>query len=419
MSNPAPPNRLLGAQFQAPPRAGYATNPAESRGRLWPEAESPTRTCYQRDRDRIIHSTAFRRLKHKTQVFVQHEGDFYRTRLTHSLEVSQIARSLSRLLGLDEDLAEALALSHDLGHPPFGHAGEAALDACMAGFGGFDHNAQALALVTRIEHRYAEFDGLNLTWETLEGLVKHNGPLFREGMPGETLPEAIAAFAWDLELSTYAGAEAQIAALADDIAYINHDIDDGLRAGLFDIRDVFDAPLAGPVFRAVNESYPGLERGRLVGEAIRRLITGMVSDVALTTSEKLLSLAPGSAADIRRAGAPVVTFSADMGEQAAALKAFLFRAMYRHPRVAGVMNGAQTGLARLFGAFLADPGLLPKDWAEQCRGEGGQRTARAVCDYVAGMTDRFAIQEYNRIFREEFPVPSSGLETSGASPARR
>jgi dGTPase len=414
MSNPAPPNRLLGAQFQAPPRAVYATNPLESRGRLWPEAESPTRTCYQRDRDRIIHSTAFRRLKHKTQVFVQHEGDFYRTRLTHSLEVSQIARSLARLLGLDEDLAEALALSHDLGHPPFGHAGEAALNACMVGFGGFDHNAQALALVTRIEHRYAEFDGLNLTWETLEGLVKHNGPLM-----GETLPEAIAAFAWDLELSTYAGAEAQIAALADDIAYINHDIDDGLRAGLFEIGEVLEAPLAGPIFRAVNEAYPGLERGRLVGEAIRRLITGMVSDVALTTSTNLSSLSPESAAGIRRAGQPVVTFSAEMGEQAAALKAFLFRAMYRHPRVAGVMNGAQTGLARLFGAFLADPGLLPKDWAEQGRGEGDKRIARAVCDYVAGMTDRFAIQEYSRIFREEFPLPSSSPETFGASSAVR
>ena len=231
MSKP-PPGRLLGPRFARPPLAPYATRPEASRGRYWPEEESPTRSCYQRDRDRIIHSTAFRRLKHKTQVFVQHEGDYYRTRLTHSLEVAQIARSLARVLGLDEDLAEALALSHDLGHPPFGHAGEAALDACMAGYGGFDHNAQGLALVTRLEHRYADFDGLNLTWECLEGLVKHNGPLLVGSASAETLPEAIAQFPWDLELSTHAGLEAQIASLSDDIAYVNHDIDDAIRAGL-------------------------------------------------------------------------------------------------------------------------------------------------------------------------------------------
>src|ERR1700704_1920543 len=272
----APPGRLLGPQFAAPPRAVFATAPSTSRGRYWPEEESPTRTCYQRDRDRIIHSTAFRRLKHKTQVFVQHEGDYYRTRLTHSLEVAQIARSLSRLLGLDEDLAEALALSHDIGHPPFGHAGEAALDACMAAYGGFDHNAQALALVTRLEHRYAAFDGLNLTWECLEGLVKHNGPLLGDGVSKEALPEAIANFPWDLELSTYPGLEAQIAALSDDIAYVNHDIDDGLRAGLFETEDLFEVPLAGPILRGVTDRRPHLERGRVIGEAVRRLISLMV-----------------------------------------------------------------------------------------------------------------------------------------------
>src|SRR5258708_24147118 len=275
-----PPGRLLGPLFVPPPRASYATMPATSGGRYWSEEESPTRTCYQRDRDRIIHSTAFRRLKHKTQVFVQHEGDYYRTRLTHSLEVAQIARSLSRLLGLDEDLAEALALAHDIGHPPFGHAGEAALDACMAAFGGFDHNAQALVFVTRLEHRYAAFDGLNLTWECLEGLVKHNGPLLADGATKDALPEAITAFPWDLELSTYPGLEAQIAALSDDIAYVNHDIDDGLRAALFEIEDLFDVPLAGPIFRSVADAHPRLERGRVIGEAIRRLISLMVGDVA-------------------------------------------------------------------------------------------------------------------------------------------
>src|SRR6201991_3768141 len=229
-----PAGRLLGTVVSPPgPHAPYATQPATSRGRFYPETESATRSCYSRDRDRIIHSTAFRRLKHKTQVFVQHEGDYYRTRLTHSLEVSQIARSFSRVLGLDEDLAEALSLSHDLGHPPFGHAGEAALDRCMARYGGFDHNAQALVLVTRLEHRYIAFDGLNLTWETLEGLVKHNGPLLVTGRDRSRLPEAIADFPWDLELSSHAGLEAQIASLSDDIAYVNHDIDDGLRAGLF------------------------------------------------------------------------------------------------------------------------------------------------------------------------------------------
>lgn len=419
MSKPAPPERLLGELFAAPPRAIFAANPALSRGRFHPEPESPTRTCYQRDRDRIVHATAFRRLKHKTQVFVQHEGDFYRTRLTHSLEVAQIARSLARLLGLDEDLAEALALAHDLGHPPFGHSGEAALDACMAPYGGFDHNAHALALVTRIEHRYAGFDGLNLTWESLEGLVKHNGPLLREGVLRESLPETIAEFPWELELSTHAGAEAQVAALSDDIAYINHDIDDGLRAGLLDLGEVFEAALAGPIFRVVHETYPGLERGRLVGEAVRRLITEMLSDAAATSRRNLSALAPGSAADIRKAGAPTVTFSNDMSEQAGALKGFLFRAMYRHRRVVNVMTGAQRGLTRLFEALLADPGLLPKDWAAQCKGKERRQTARAVCDYVAGMTDRFAIQEYRRLFGQPFPLPLSRPYSSGVSKAGR
>jgi len=403
-----PPGRLLGPLFASPARAPYATRPEASFGRYWPEEESATRTCYQRDRDRIIHSTAFRRLKHKTQVFVQDEGDYYRTRLTHSLEVAQIARSLARLLGLDEDLAEALALSHDLGHPPFGHAGEAALDACMAGHGGFDHNAQALALVTRLEHRYADFDGLNLTWECLEGLVKHNGPLLNGAASREALPETIGEFPWDLELSTHAGLEAQIAALSDDIAYVNHDIDDGLRAGLFATEELFEAALAGPIFLGVHEANPALERGRLIGEAVRRLISRMVEDVAGETGRALKALRPESAAEIRRHSQPLADFSAPLRAELLQLKEFLFKRMYRHPRVMHVMQNAQVALAQLFGAFMANPALLPADWMVQCAAQGhiiGDRmTARAVCDYIAGMTDRFALQEYRRIFHMEFTL---------------
>src|ERR1700686_4670795 len=290
-------------------RATYACDPDRSRGRLFSEPPSRTRSPFRRDCDRVIHSTAFRRLKHKTQVFVQHEGDYYRTRLTHSLEVAQIARSLSRALGLDEDLAEALALSHDIGHPPFGHAGEAALDACMADYGGFDHNAQGLVLVTRLEHRYAAFDGLNLTWECLEGLVKHNGPLLAGGAPKERLPAAIAGFSWDLELSTYPGLEAQIAALSDDIAYVNHDIDDGLRAGLFETEDLFEVPLVGSIFRWVADRHPRLERGRLIGEAVRRVISLMVGDLTDETGRGLKALRPRSVDDIRRHNRALGAFS--------------------------------------------------------------------------------------------------------------
>ena len=403
MSKP-PSGRLLGPLFAPPPRAPYACQPASSRGRYWPEEESATRTCYQRDRDRIIHSTGFRRLKHKTQVFVQHEGDYYRTRLTHSLEVAQIARSLSRVLGLDEDLAEALALSHDMGHPPFGHAGEAALNACMAGYGGFDHNAQALALVTRLEHRYAAFDGLNLTWECLEGLVKHNGPLLAGGASKATLPEAIADFPWDLELSTYAGLEAQIAALSDDIAYVNHDIDDGLRAGLFETEDLFEVALVGPIFRGVTQAHPQLERGRTIGEAVRRLISLMAGDVVAETARGLEALRPQSVGDIRKHEGPLAAFSRALRAEISGLKEFLSLRRYRHQRVMQVMQNAQVALTSLFDAFMADPALLPPDWMAQCRAAGDSMTARVVCDYIAGMTDGFALQEYRRIFHMEFPL---------------
>lgn len=404
MSKSAPAGQLVGPLFVRPPLAPHATNPAQSRGRFWPETESPTRSCYQRDRDRIIHSTAFRRLKHKTQVFVQHEGDYYRTRLTHSLEVAQIARSVSRVMGLDEDIAEAVALAHDLGHPPFGHSGEAALDECMSSFGGFDHNAQTLALVSRLEHRYVAFDGLNLTWECLEGIVKHNGPLLNAGDSTRDLPGPIADFQWDLELHTHAGPEAQIAAMSDDIAYVSHDVDDGLRAGLFAVENLAEAPLAGPVFRDVQMRHPELELGRLIGESVSRIITIMVSDLISETRRRVELLHPRSAADVRNGGGATAAFSPRASDEIAGLKEFLMQHMYRHPRVLQVMRSAQDMLSRLFEAFLNDPSLLPEDWRLRCGAPRDATTAHAACDYIAGMTDPFAAQEYRRIFHMEFPL---------------
>jgi len=397
-----PDGRLIGPLFKAPSKAIYATRSEESRGRYFREEESATRTCYQRDRDRLIHSASFRRLKHKTQVFVQHEGDYYRTRLTHSIEVAQIARSIARVLGLDEDLSEALALAHDFGHPPFGHAGEAALNSCMTGFGGFDHNAQGLALVTRLERRYGDFDGLNLTWETLEGLVKHNGPLLSPGGARDHLPEAIARFPWDLELESHAGVEAQVAALADDIAYVNHDMDDGLRAGLFVPEDLYEVPFAGPALREVRGIYPDLELGRLIGETVRRVMGVLIADVIAETARRLQEAAPVSAANIRSLDRSVAAFSRDLFKDFMVLKGFLHARMYRHPRVMEVMDRAQALVTALFGAFMDAPSLLPGDWALACDGPGGRNTARAVCDYIAGMTDGFAQSEYARVFGREF-----------------
>lgn len=385
------------------PRAPYASDPARSRGRRFAEDESRTRSPFQRDRDRIIHSGAFRRLKHKTQVFVYHEGDYYRTRLTHSLEVAQIARSLSRVLGLDEDLAEALALAHDLGHTPFGHAGEDALAAAMEPYGGFDHNAQTLRIVTRLEQRYAEFDGLNLTWETLEGIVKHNGPALAPGGGVAGLPRAFREYEGlaDLDLTSYAGPEAQIAALSDDIAYNNHDIDDGLRAGLFTIDDLMALPFVGDMFRAVNDAYPGLAPRRLRHEAIRRLISHMVEDVIRETSARLADLDPASADDIRAAGRPVVAFSSEMEAHDRAVKDFLYQRMYRHYRVNRMMSKAKRVMRELFDLLVAEPDLLPEEWQAVTDGPRTQRTAETVCDFVAGMTDRFAIEEHRRLFQPE------------------
>ena len=372
--------------------APYASDPSRSRGRLVKEPESPTRTAYQRDRDRIIHSAAFRRLKHKTQVFVYHEGDHYRTRLTHSLEVAQIARSLCRRLALDEDLAEALALAHDLGHTPFGHAGEEALNECMARFGGFDHNGQTLRILTKLEARYAEFDGLNLTWETLEGIAKHNGPLQR-------IPWAVQEYIaeQDLELGTWPGPEAQVAAHADDIAYHSHDIDDGLRAGLFTVADLAPVPLVGPIFGEVSKRYPGLETSRLIHESIRRLINLFVNDTLAETGRRLNVARPDSADAIRALGRPVVAFAAGMAEDNQALRAFLYERMYRHERVKRMTDNARKVVRELFAVMLAEPDHLPEDWRAKADGAGGMATARLVADYIAGMTDRFALGEHERL----------------------
>ena len=387
-----------GAGVCRAPGARRVRHPAgpDSRGRLYPEAESATRTCYSRDRDRIIHSTAFRRLKHKTQVFVQHEGDYYRTRLTHSLEVAQLARSLARTSAVDEDLAEALALAHDLGHTPFGHSGEDALNAVTADIGGFDHNAHALRLVTKLEHRYANFDGLNLTWETLEGLVKHNGPITAN------IPAPIASFdaRWPLDLSTWPGLEAQIAALADDIAYINHDIDDGLRAGLFRIADLTEAPLAGSHVQAVTARFGELELSRFIGEMIRTLMSALVDDVRAETGRRLAAARPQSAAQVRQARRGPIGrfFSAAMAGEVRALKSFLYVRMYRHPRVIGSMERAKAVVTDLFEAFSAEPSLLPPDWAGACGDGRDEATGRVVRDYIAGMTDTYALSEYGRVF---------------------
>jgi dGTPase len=398
-----PAGRLLPPHFDPPrERVRYATSADASRGRFYPEPESATRTCYQRDRDRILHSAAFRRLKHKTQVFVQHEGDYFRTRLTHSLEVAQIARSLARVLALDEDLAEALALAHDLGHTPFGHAGEEALSAATAHIGGFDHNAHALRIVTKLEHRYAAFDGLNLTWEALEGLVKHNGPLARD----KNLPAPIASFdiRWPLELTSYPGLEAQVAAVADDIAYTNHDIDDGLRAGLFTPDDLVAAPLVGEHVKDIAGRYGDLELSRLVGEIVRRLISALIGDLLTETARRLQQAAPASVTEVRVQNKALAGFSAGVFEQLTQLKAFLFAHMYRHPRVVEPMSAAKTVVTALFAALSADPHLLPSDWCRACGMAGDSTTAGVVRDYIAGMTDRYALEEHKRIFHTEISL---------------
>ena len=376
--------------------APYAVDARQSRGRLVPEPLSPTRSLYARDRDRILHSTAFRRLTHKTQVFIYHEGDHYRTRLTHSLEVAQIARSMARTLRVDEDLTEALALAHDLGHPPFGHAGERALDRAAAEEGGFDHNAQSLRVVTELERKYARFDGLNLAWETLEGLVKHNGPLISRGATSSVSQPILDYCArQDLALDTFASVEAQLASLADDIAYNNHDIDDGYRAGLFTFTELAEVPLAGRALGEVRAAYPGLEGTRVLYETTRRLITKLIDDVIVETGRRLEGLSPISADDVRHAGHPVVAFSPSMTADLDALRAFLAARVYHHPRIARVMGAAERVVSDLFARYRDDLQALPSEWRDHAP---AQHYVRYVCDFIAGMTDRYALAEHRRLF---------------------
>lgn len=381
-----------------PPRVVYAEQSGQSRGRKVPEAASRTRTDFARDRDRIIHSTAFRRLKEKTQVFVAHEGDHFRTRLTHSLEVAQIARSLATALGLDADLAETIALAHDLGHPPFGHAGEDELQVQMQGYGGFDHNVQTFRVVTKLERRYPRFDGLNLTWETLEGVIKHNGPVIDQlSKPSWS---AISEFdgQYGLRLDTWASAEAQVAALSDDIAYNNHDVDDGVLAGLFNLDELAEVPLIGPHIRSTWADYPTCEPGIVRLEAVRRMIGAMVDDVMAETRRRAEAGQVGTAEDVRMLGHALVSFSRDMVEDLAVLRRFLMERMYRHWKVNRTRSQARRILAEMFQLFMAEPDVLPAEWfaRAQHRDEAGR--ARVVCDYIAGMTDRFAIEEHKKLF---------------------
>lgn len=382
--------------------APFAADPLASRGRLHAERISTFRSPFQRDRDRIIHSSAFRRLKHKTQVFIEHEGDYYRTRLTHSIEVAQVARTLAAALGLNTDLAEAIALAHDLGHTPFGHTGEDALSALMEPFGGFDHNAQALRIVTALERHYADFDGLNLSWETLEGIAKHNGPLVAPGgapLKGP-LPVALADYnaRHDLWLHTHASAEAQVAAIADDVAYNHHDLHDGLRSGLFTESDLMDLPICGPAFAEVDALYPGLDRMRRRHEALRRVFGVMVEDVIAVARHRLEAAEPADADAIRHLGVTIIRFSDRLFRELKVIRQFLFTRMYRAPRVVAMRAEVTDVVRDLFGLFLADPSRLPEDWqGDVARASGQAALARIVADYVAGMTDRFALQEHARL----------------------
>lgn len=388
--------------------APFACHPDQSRGRLHEERLSSFRSPFQRDRDRIIHSSAFRRLKHKTQVFVEHEGDYYRTRLTHTIEVAQVARTVAGVLGLNTDLAEAIALAHDLGHTPFGHTGEDAMERLMAPYGGFDHNAQALRIVTRLERHYADFDGLNLTWETLEGIAKHNGPLrgpLADAKLAGPLPYALAEVnaAWDLELDTHASAEAQVAAIADDIAYSHHDLHDGLRSGLFDETDLMALPVTGPAFAEVDRLYPGLEKMRRRHEALRRVFGVMVEDVIAVAQNRLAAAQPRTVEEIRHMGTTVIRFSKPLYQELKAVRGFLFTRLYRAPSVMVERARVTRVVEGLFPLFMADPSLLPAEWHVDLGAVQDQTTlARFVCDYVAGMTDRFALAEGARLLGGDF-----------------
>ena len=366
-------------------RAPYAENFTRSRGRLHSEPESASRNAFRRDADRIIHSTAFRRLKHKTQVFVFHEGDHYRTRLTHTLEVTQIARAL----GLNEDLTEALCLAHDIGHPPFGHAGEDALSEALADAGGFDHNGHGLRLVTCLENPYPDFDGLNLSWEALEGLAKHNGPV---AAPGWAMTDADAAF--PLVLDSWPGLEAQVAAIADDIAYDNHDVDDGLRAGILKLDELLELPFVRRLWHAIEQRHPGLDPDRKVKALVRDGIGTMVGDVLAETERRVGDAGVGSIGDVRTYGAPLAGFSAGLAAEERELKRFLYERLYNSPALASVRQEAQRVIGNLAAAYRHDNALLPNGWA---RGEGETARLRGIADYIAGMTDPFAIARHEEL----------------------
>ncbi|SDO68724.1 dGTPase [Lutimaribacter pacificus] len=386
--------------------APYASDPQASRGRLFPEEESAFRSCFQRDRDRIIHSSAFRRLKHKTQVFVEHEGDYFRTRLTHSIEVAQVARTIAGALALNLELTEAVALAHDLGHTPFGHTGEDALAELMAPYGGFDHNAQAIRIVTALERHYAGWDGLNLTWETLEGIAKHNGPV--TGAIPWALAECNAGF--DLELHTHASAEAQVAALSDDIAYNNHDLHDGLRARLFTMDELRELPILRGCFAEVDAAHPGLEPQRLRHEALRRFFGVLVSDVIAVSRANLTESGAGDVRDIRAAGRMMVQFSPGVWTDLKQIRSFLFARMYRAPSVVEMRAQVTQVIRDLFPIYMADTSLLPAAWQKDvARAEGETGLARIVSDYISGMTDRFALQDYHRLTGRTVAVGGQGV----------
>jgi dGTPase len=384
-------------------REAYAADPWATRGRLYDEGGSPTRSDFQRDRDRIVHATAFRRLKHKTQVFIAQDGDHYRTRLTHTIEVAQIARALARALKLDEDLAEGVALVHDFGHTPFGHTGEDALHEVLLPYGGFDHNAQSLRIVTKLERRYAEFDGLNLTWETLEGLVKHNGPLLTQNGEGTRgpVPQPILDYCQihDLEIASYASLEAQVAAIADDIAYNTHDIDDGLRSGYLTFDMLEEIPFLAGLMAEVRARYPHLEASRFTHEIMRRQITRMVEDVIAVSQEALNEVKPLSAADVRAAGRIMATFSPGMAETDRQIKQMLFKRIYRHPEIMRIRAGAAQIVTDLFRAYMANPKEMQSHyWVDHIAGLAEAPRARHVGDYLAGMTDTYAISAHRRLF---------------------
>ena len=376
-------------------QSNFASSPNLSRGRLFFEAESEIRTCYQRDRDRIIHSSAFRRLKHKTQVFVEHEGDYFRTRLTHSIEVAQVARTISGVLGLNQELAESVSLAHDLGHTPFGHTGEEVLNSLMEPFGGFDHNAQALRIVTSLERHYADFDGLNLTWDCLEGIAKHNGPV---KLP---YPPALKEYnnLHDLELQTFASAEAQVAAISDDIAYNNHDLHDGLRAELFTDNQVAELPIVSLAYAQVDNTYKKIEPHRRRHEALRRVFGNMVEDVITTSRELLSRSGANSAPEIRNLNYSAVQFSTKKLKDLYEIKSFLFHNMYRADRIMVQREHAAKIVQDLFEIFMNSPELLPKEWGVVANDKNDViNSSRMVADYIAGMTDRFAQQKHDQLF---------------------